>query len=232
MVVTVPLTDLTDSNGPTEFLTGSHVEAAKGGMLFWENATKTGEAWENSRGGTEASGKFEYVTPSLSLRAKKGYVVVLRTVVVVLSSIVLAEGNTLYTIYHIPYTEHFILYPHHGSHPLYTLYAIHTVRFTHCRSVVVFDLRTRHRGRSNKSKKPRSILYMSYVQNWFRDPTNFKPKHTRQWDGLPSKRQRTLFSRVDSRRYTELLEKELESRGVDLAALASQLEYKSSDNEM
>ena len=99
-------------------------------------------------------------------------------------------------------------------------------------SVVLFDLRTRHRGRSNRGTQPRAILYMSYVQNWFKDPQNFKQKQTREWDALPSKRQRALFSRVDSRRYVELLERELQARGVDLAELASEREYKGTDNEM
>ena len=36
-------------------------------------------------------------------------------------------------------------------------------------SVVLFDVRVRHRGTANTSDKPRPIVYMSYVQDWFSD---------------------------------------------------------------
>merc|ERR1712100_495398 len=74
-------------------------------------------------------------------------------------------------------------------------------------TVVLFDLRLRHRGGANRASGPRPVLYMSYVQDWFRDATNFKERQTRAWDELPSAG-RKLFSRLDAKRYIAQLEAE------------------------
>ena len=154
IVATVPTVNLTGANGPTEFLTGSHVDVEAGGTAFWENQTRSDD---ESPGAT-------YATPAVALQAKVG-------------------------------------------------------------DVVLFDLRCRHRGRRNRSGRARTLLYLSYVKRWFRDATNFKMRHTRAWDSLPSERHRALFSRVDERQYVALLEQELSARGVDVAALASTLKH-------
>lgn len=91
-------------------------------------------------------------------------------------------------------------------------------------AVVLFDLRLRHRGGSNKAVAPRSILYMSFVQDWFYDATNFKAKQTRAWDEFTDTSKK-MFSRLDSRAYVQKLELELKSRGVDVHALASAGKY-------
>lgn len=90
-------------------------------------------------------------------------------------------------------------------------------------TVVLFDLRIRHRGGANRSPSPRPILYCGYMHRWFYDVVNFKESHTKEWDELQGGRTRkTLLSRVDARGYTKRLEAELEKLGVDVAALRSQ----------
>ena len=90
-------------------------------------------------------------------------------------------------------------------------------------TVVLFDMRMRHRGGANRSPEPRPILYVGYVMRWFRDAVNFKDTHTAVWDALPSRTQRVLLARLDTSAYTRRLEGELRARGVDLAQLQSRL---------
>ncbi len=85
-----------------------------------------------------------------------------------------------------------------------------------CGSVLLFDLRTTHRGGPNESELPRSVLYTSYVREWFRDAVNFKPPQSVWWDGLRSERLQKLFARVDGRDYTLKLEKLLAQKGIDV----------------
>lgn len=39
---------------------------------------------------------------------------------------------------------------------------------------IIFDLRIKHRGTPNKSEVVRPIIYLSYVNAWYRDAVNFK----------------------------------------------------------
>ena len=109
-------------------------------------------------------------------------------------------------------------------------------------SVVLFDLRTRHRGTANRGRAARPILYMSYVRSWFQDPTNFKAPQTADWDALgragaadeeqwgeasaaPAPYMKRLFTRVDSRMYTRKLEEWVTAHGGDIAAMRSSGAY-------
>ena len=92
-------------------------------------------------------------------------------------------------------------------------------------SVVLFDVRLRHRGTANRSKKRRSILYMGYTRGWYKDSVNFKDKHTKEW-AEHGQTHRKLFARLDSQLYTKKLEQMLVERGVDLRSVQSTLNYK------
>ena len=92
-------------------------------------------------------------------------------------------------------------------------------------SVVLFDVRIRHRGTANRSARRRSILYIGYMRGWYKDIVNFKDKHTAQW-ATQEQTQRKLFSRLDSGLYTKKLEQMLEARGVDLKDVQSRLNFK------
>eukprot|EP01043_Picozoa_sp_COSAG02_P034504 COSAG02_NODE_2416_length_8909_cov_10.038252_8_plen_491_part_00 len=89
-------------------------------------------------------------------------------------------------------------------------------------SMLLFDLRTTHRGGPNESELPRSVLYTSYVREWFRDAVNFRPPQSGWLDGLRSERLQKLFSRVDGRDYTLKLEKLLAQKGIDVKTELSQ----------
>jgi hypothetical protein len=63
-------------------------------------------------------------------------------------------------------------------------------------SVVIFDVRLRHRGGANLSEKRRPIVYMSYARDWYSDKVNYKEKQTSAFDEL-SPQQRKLMARYD-----------------------------------
>ena len=86
-------------------------------------------------------------------------------------------------------------------------------------SAVLFDLRVRHRGGANRGPAPRSILYLGYTLRWWEDVVTFSPSHSAAWQRLPSRTQRALFARLDHVAYVARLERELEARGVDVAAM-------------
>ena len=87
--------------------------------------------------------------------------------------------------------------------------------------VVLFDLRTKHRGGANESPKDRAILYISYVLDWWQDAINFKTPQTVGWDRHNTTRARKLFRRLDAAAWTSQLEALLAERGVDLDGLRS-----------
>jgi len=64
-------------------------------------------------------------------------------------------------------------------------------------SLVLFDLRLRHRGGTNVSPEPRPLLYISYVKDWYHDKMNFKRPHTASYSGLGSVA-RKLYARLDT----------------------------------
>ena len=87
-------------------------------------------------------------------------------------------------------------------------------------AAVLFDVRVEHRGGANTSPSPRSLLYVSYVHEWWHDRLNFRGKQTRGWDVHNTSRGRKLFARLDAERWTRRLEEMLskEERSVDLEA--------------
>eukprot|EP00928_Gymnodinium_smaydae_P051015 TRINITY_DN34556_c0_g1_i1.p1 TRINITY_DN34556_c0_g1~~TRINITY_DN34556_c0_g1_i1.p1 ORF type:complete len:492 (-),score=69.77 TRINITY_DN34556_c0_g1_i1:64-1503(-) len=91
-------------------------------------------------------------------------------------------------------------------------------------TVMLFDLRLRHRGGANRGASSRPILYMSYVQDWFSDATNIKARQTKAWDALDSARKK-LFARLDSRAYTRQLEALLVANGIDIETVSSAGDY-------
>ena len=89
----------------------------------------------------------------------------------------------------------------------------------------------RHRGRANPSDANRTVLYLSYCKDWFKDSVNFQSKQTRAWDAWP-RTSRKLFARLDSQAYTLLLEQALTARGGDPAALASAAAWRQASLEL
>ena len=88
-------------------------------------------------------------------------------------------------------------------------------------SALLFDIRTTHRGGANTSPTARPILYASYFREWFTDRVNFDARQSRWWNTLKenSERVKKLYSRIDSRQYTKLLEDMLKERGVEVKEL-------------
>ena len=73
--------------------------------------------------------------------------------------------------------------------------------------LILFDLNLWHRGTPNVSDRNRPILYMSYVRNWYNDPTNFKRPQSRAFDTMKGgKFVQKLFTRIDSKNYVQNLE--------------------------
>ncbi len=72
---------------------------------------------------------------------------------------------------------------------------------------MVFDLRIQHRGTANTTPKPRSILYLSYVVDWYHDAVNFKTRQTVAYDALPNNVARRLLRRLDTLDYIAALER-------------------------
>jgi len=84
-------------------------------------------------------------------------------------------------------------------------------------TVILFDIRLRHRGGANRSDTPRPILYLGYTMRWFRDAANFVDPHTVGWAELEGgEARKALFGRLDTQEYTKVLERELvEVYGAD-----------------
>jgi len=85
-------------------------------------------------------------------------------------------------------------------------------------TIILFDIRLRHRGGANRSNEPRPILYLGYTMRWFRDAANFVDPHTVGWEELEGgEARKALFGRLDTQEYTKMLERELvDVYGVDL----------------
>lgn len=69
------------------------------------------------------------------------------------------------------------------------------------------------------------MLYLSYVQSWYKDVVNFKDRHTKQWDDLPSDAARGLFAHLDTLAYVEQLERLLAEHSIDVAGLQSSRQF-------
>ena len=73
----------------------------------------------------------------------------------------------------------------------------------------------------------RSIVYMSYVQAWFRDEVNLKGHQTRAWgEEFTSTPARKAFMRLDQRRWVQELERIVAEKGIDIKALRASIVYK------
>ena len=93
---------------------------------------------------------------------------------------------------------------------------------------ILFDSRVTHRGGANTAARRRVQMYTTFAREWFVDRVNFQSKQSRAFDDLEP-RMRKLFSRLDARRYVELLEAALHERGADVAALRSKAGYDAYD---
>lgn len=71
-------------------------------------------------------------------------------------------------------------------------------------SVVLFDLRLKHRGTENRAEAIRPILYVSYVKEWFYDIRNFQAAQSTAFDDMSLVRKK-LLKRLDHNRYVEQL---------------------------
>lgn len=80
-------------------------------------------------------------------------------------------------------------------------------------SLALFDLGLRHRGRGNFHDFSRTILYMSYVHEWFRDAINFPEPQSDVWKSWSPLKKR-LLSRLDSRGHLRDLETKVAAAGA------------------
>lgn len=71
--------------------------------------------------------------------------------------------------------------------------------------ILMFDLRTLHRGGKNRSKDWRTIMYITYVNEWYIDRINFNTKQTEDFDSI-DERSQLLLSRIDHENYIKKLE--------------------------
>jgi len=157
LVTVAPLVNLTKITGPTEYITGSHIQLSR---------RNSGE--NNNRGANWADRDFQPTTPRLSIQAKVG-------------------------------------------------------------SVVIFDVRLRHRGGANHSDKKRPIVYMSYARDWYTDKVNYKEKQTSSFDAL-TPQQRKLLGRIDHNSYVSQLEALVEKHEPGtIESLQSSVGYKAVD---
>jgi len=76
-------------------------------------------------------------------------------------------------------------------------------------TLILFDVRLRHRGGANRSSSVRPILYLGYTMRWFRDAANFAEPHTVAWEKVEGEGRKVLFGRLDAQEYTRVLEREL-----------------------
>jgi ectoine hydroxylase-related dioxygenase (phytanoyl-CoA dioxygenase family) len=97
--------------------------------------------------------------------------------------------------------------------------------------VVLFDVRTIHRGGENRTPLLRPIMYVSYVRGWWRDAVNFViQRNTKTFDSLAADR-RHLLTRIDHEEYILNLEELVEQAlGRDrLKRLQSDYKYNALD---
>ena len=71
--------------------------------------------------------------------------------------------------------------------------------------ILMLDLRTLHRGGKNNSNEWRTIMYITYMNEWFDDRINFNTKQTKDFDEIEEESQ-LLLSRIDHEEYIQKLE--------------------------
>lgn len=96
--------------------------------------------------------------------------------------------------------------------------------------VSFFDLRLSHRGTENTSNEKRSILYISYVQDWWFDRVNWREPQSIDFDKLDDPRLRRLLTRLDTKNYIQKLEERVIELGGDLIDISSQKYANTCDN--
>lgn len=89
--------------------------------------------------------------------------------------------------------------------------------------ISLFDIRLLHRGLANKSGNSRTILYVSYLQEWFHDHVNFRDIQSSHFDSLESPSLRKLLRRVDSRTLVSKLKDRIDELGGSTEDLVSTL---------
>jgi len=82
-------------------------------------------------------------------------------------------------------------------------------------TVILFDYRMLHRGGPNNSDEPRSVMYLSWVREWWVDRINYNAQPTRVLDNLTGPKVRKLLSRIDSKHYYEKLDDAVLENNLD-----------------
>ena len=80
----------------------------------------------------------------------------------------------------------------------------------------MFDLRTLHRGGENNSSDWRTIMYITYVNEWYIDRINFNTKQTKEFDDIEEESQ-LLLSRIDHETYIKKLEGNCDENNIPIS---------------
>ncbi|CAD7947114.1 unnamed protein product [Amoebophrya sp. A25] len=192
VVMVLPLRDLTLDDGPTEFLTGSHVNIKS--RQFWlqqqakfnyyvfgegkdlddEDIDKDDNDFSDEDEGEPPKSNIRMATDADGVRADKTKM-----------------GS------HAP----------PGKEHLEYSFLPPRLAFESKRGAATFfDLRLMHRALPNSSGMSRAVLYISYVREWFKDAANFKDFHSRLLDDLPDSAMRKLLLRVETRTHTQAMQ--------------------------
>jgi hypothetical protein len=204
LVAVMPLVNLrshllADTNGPTEFVSGSHLVPDVEGPGFWKRRAYLQHQHEHDQDRAAA-------TKTLARQLEDG----------------LTDEQ---------YTEDAPPQPPPPVQPSYAFPTPIIRPAAQAGDVVLFDLRLRHRGGANRSNQTRPIIYLSYVEGWWRDTLNFKTRQSADWAGLQSAATRKLFTRLDADRYVQALEDfVVANHGKDaLHAMQDHSQYKQSE---
>ena len=85
-----------------------------------------------------------------------------------------------------------------------------------CGDILMFDLRTLHRGGENNSNDWRTIMYITYVNEWYIDRINFNTKQTKEFDDIEEESQ-LLLSRIDHETYIKKLESNCDENNIPIS---------------
>ena len=82
--------------------------------------------------------------------------------------------------------------------------------------ILMFDYRTLHRGGKNNSDDWRTIMYITYVNEWYIDRINFNTKQTKEFDDI-DQQSKLLLSRIDHETYIKNLEESCNDNGIPIS---------------
>ena len=82
--------------------------------------------------------------------------------------------------------------------------------------ILMFDYRTMHRGGKNNSDDWRTIMYITYVNEWYVDHINFNTKQTKEFDFIDEK-SKLLLSRIDNEKYVKNLEDSCNENNIPIS---------------